>query len=168
MIKGNEYIFKNDYVIIKIKEVEVLISFLDYDLVSKYTWRITPKGYVETTSTRKEGRKNIRLSRLIMNCPKGKVVDHINSNRLDNIRANLRICSSQQNNLNVAKYVKSKSKYKGVTYCKNTNKWRAKTKHFGKTISLGYYDTEEEGAKAYNDYMLRHHKDYARLNVLED
>ena len=166
MIKGNTYDFKEDYVLMYIKDKEILISISDYDLVSKYTWRVSPYNYVETTTYDKGNRKNLRLSRLLTDCPSNMVVDHINNNRLDNRRENLRVCTSQQNNLNVKKYSTSKSKYKGVTFCKNTNKWRAKTKHLGKTISLGYYDTEEEGALAYNKYMLEHHKNFAQLNIV--
>ena len=144
----------------------MFIDLADYPLVSKYTWGISSNGYVISYSLRRKTGKLIHLHRLLTDCPPNMKVDHINHNRLDNRRENLRVCTSQQNNLNVRKYAKSTSKYKGVTYCKQLNKWRAKTKHLGKTISLGYYDTEEEGALAYNKYMLEHHKDYAQLNEI--
>ena len=43
------------------------------------------------------GKPNIIMHRLIMNTPKGKVVDHINHNRLDNRRSNLRNCTQSEN-----------------------------------------------------------------------
>lgn len=167
MIKGNKYTFTEDKAIIHIKDKEVFIDLADYPLVSQYTWGISSNGYVISYSLRRKTGKIIHLHRLLTDCPSDMKVDHANNIRLDNRRGNLRICTSQQNNINVAKYCKSKSKYKGVTYCKNLNKWRAKTKHMGKTVSLGYYDTEEEGALAYNNYMLKHHKEFAKLNVIE-
>lgn len=170
MIKGNKYTLKTDYVILHIKETNVLIDIEDYDIVSSYTWYISTNGYIVSSSLRKKTGKLVHLHRLVVNCPTDKVVDHINHNKLDNRKSNLRICTLQQNSINSRRFNNNSttSKYRGVTYCKNTNKWRAKTKYKGKTISLGYFDTQEEGAIAYNRYMKEHFKDFAKFNIIED
>ncbi len=54
--------------------------------------RRTPQKYATTC-----GKRHVLLHRLVMNAPSGSVVDHINGDKLDNRRANLRVCSSREN-----------------------------------------------------------------------
>lgn len=84
-----------------------------------------------------------------MNTPKGMDTDHINHDRIDNRKSNLRICTASQNGSNRS-IVSSKSGFKGVTFHKHKSKWMSVTRHNGKQIHIGYYDTPEEAAKAYD------------------
>ena len=67
-------------------------------------------------------------------------VDHINRNPLDNRKSNLRLVSYTHNAWNRA--------CRGYSYSKNCGKWRAEISHFGKSISLGFFETEMEAALA--------------------
>ena len=69
--------------------------------------------------------------------------------------------------MKVEKPVKSeakKSKYRGVSWDKSLNKWRARIMVNGKRISLGVYDDAKEAANIYNEYALKHHGSKAKLN----
>lgn len=97
--------------------------------------------------------KTKSLARVIMGFPSGMVVDHINHNRLDNRRANLRVCTSQQNACNNSgRKNKRHTKYKGVYYLEKAPncKWLAYTRCKGKRINFGQFRTEQEAAIAYN------------------
>lgn len=88
------------------------------------------------------------LHRLLLNCPEGYQVDHINGNRLDNRRSNLRIVTQQENLQNRHYDSRNKSGYRGVCYCKQTGKWKAYARHNGKQVWLGRFDTAEEAAES--------------------
>ena len=78
---------------------KAIIDIEDIDLIKDFKWHLNSQGYVETTSNK----KNILLHQLLMNrigIKDGLVVDHINRNRLDNRRCNLRLITLQQNAIN--------------------------------------------------------------------
>ena len=107
----------------------------------------------------------VYLHRYVSNAPKGLQVDHINGNRLDNRSANLRICTSGQNNRNIGP---KKGKYKGVHWTKNRKRWVAQITKNYKTESLGCFDTAEAAALAYNEAAKRLHGEYAYLNKIDE
>ena len=93
-------------------------------------------------------------------------VDHANGNGLDNRRCNIRLCEHRQNMWNQGGRKNTSSKYKGVTYFKRDGNWQAKIAPNGKTVHLGYFKTEEEAAKAYNDKAVELFSEFAKLNDL--
>lgn len=118
----------------------------------------------------KEGDKFISLSRLIMDAPNNKMVDHINGNTLDNRKENLRLCSNQQNQCNRKKQIKAtSSKYKGVVYTGKykTKRWQSSIKHNGIMQFLGMYETEELAALAYNNAAKTKFGEFAYLNEVQ-
>jgi hypothetical protein len=84
--------------------------------------------------------------------PKIKV-DHINHNGLDNRRENLRLCTQQQNNLNVRKRSNTSSKFKGVYWYKQRQKWAVYCCIDGKGKHLGLFTSELEAAVAYDNFV---------------
>jgi hypothetical protein len=105
------------------------------------------------------------MHRLIMNTPKGMDTDHINGDSLDNRRCNLRICTHAQNQRNLKKIL-GNNKYKGVSLFKKTQKWRARIQINRMGLHLGYFDTEEEAAKAYNEAAEKHFGEFSRINII--
>lgn len=146
---------------------KVLIDPEDFHLVSQYTWRISvDNGYVVATT---KDNKTIRIHRLILEPKHGNYVDHINHNKLDNRRANLRECSPVLSSCNRRVCKNNKSGFKGVfkiTGENYTKPWRAKIAFNGIKSYLGDFKTPEEAAIAYNRAALKIHGKYACINKI--
>ena len=126
----NEIEEREDCICIKIKGKEVLIDKDDYDKIKKYKFNISVYGYVTNW-------KIGRLHRYIMGkIPENIVVDHINGNKLDNRKTNLRFATITQNMWN--------SKCKGYCYDKRAKKWKVYLTYEGKVLHFGYFKTEQE------------------------
>lgn len=93
------------------------------------------------------------LHRIIMNCPKDKVIDHINGNKKDNRRKNLRVTSIRENANNQKRHREGKPV--GIFYSKKDNLWVARIRDNGVRYSLGCYKTPEEAELAYQLEKLR-------------
>lgn len=146
-----------------------IIDARDIEKVAPYKW-IFHAGYARSSKYDSQRKKNrsIHMSHVILPCPEGMFIDHINRNKLDNRRCNLRIVTRSQNNANRRSFVNSKSQYKGVVKSKKTGRWEAAIRKDGKQISLGSYETEIAAASAYNDYARKMWGEYALLNDIEE
>ena len=142
-----------------------IIDDEDYDQVSQYNWRIMGEGYAQTQMKINGKWKNIKLHRFITNAPQGLTVDHINHDRLDNRRSNLRICTIQQNNLN--RLTTIKNKYKGVYKNNNHPTFVVNISVNTNNTHIGTYKDEQEGAQAYDRAALYYYGEYATLNFPE-
>lgn len=136
----------------------MLISRSDLNLVMNFQWYLNASGYPATYGSIDSG--GVRCSApypmhqfLHPECPEGYVVDHINRNRLDNRRENLRIITAKQNSYNRKKPKNSKSRYKGVrqqTKTPGNIKYKASISKDGKTYEIKDCATEKEAALAYD------------------
>jgi hypothetical protein len=128
----------------------------------------TSHGYV-VVGRERPGTRQEYLHRLLMRPGRGLTVDHINGDRLDNRRANLRVCTMQQNSWNTpAQTSKQKSsRYKGVSRGSVPNlarPWCAQVCVNGQIVRCGWFATELEAAMAYDEAARRHFGDFARPN----
>ena len=114
----------------------------DYESLSQNKWYCSKTGYAVRTN------RSIRMHRVVMNAPEGLEIDHINGNRLDNRKSNLRICDHRQNTRN-------RTTAKGYSFLKDRNQWQARVQRNGKNIFLGNYNEESDARKAYLDYIAR-------------
>lgn len=112
----------------------------DFELVSQFNWWFN-RGYARA---RVNG-KRMYMHVLIMQPKEGEEVDHINHNKLDNRRINLRCCSHA---VNIRNLKPKTSKYSGVHYDKSRGKWRAEVNR----KFLGRFKTEIEAANAVRNY----------------
>ena len=133
----------------------------DFDKLKVINWYITHYGYAKNDN-------HSYIHRLILNCPDDKYVDHINHDKLDNRKSNLRICTRRENNINrkPLSILTKTSLYKGVCWDKSRNKWRANVGYNGKKIHLGRFENELESAKAYDDKAKELFGEYAYLNFM--
>ena len=91
-----------------------------------------------------------------MNAQPGQIVDHIDRDKLNCQRANLRFTTKQQNTVNSGMWSNNTSGIKGVYWDKARNKWHAQIKVNQKTIGLGRFDTLEL-ATTVRDNAARHY-----------
>lgn len=141
-----------------------IVSQKDYNILSKYNWFKSKYGYVVS----KINGKNIRMHRIILNVKENDIVDHINGNRLDNRETNLRITNLQLNGENKKKTkLNATSKYLGVCYHKQRNKYISSIRHNNKRHYLGIFKTEIEAAECRDIYIVRNKLDHLTLNFPE-
>lgn len=147
----------------------------DYKFLNQWKWQLQPNGYVVRGThigSKKDGTRkhiNIYMHRLLMKTPEGMCTDHINMNKLDNRKPNLRICTYRQSALNRGRHKDNISGYKGVNY-HNTKwrrkKWRAEIKYKDKCINLGYRKTSKEAAYLYDQVAMQLFGEFAKTNIL--
>ena len=99
-----------------------------------------------------------------MDAPDGMQVDHINMNRLDNRKANLRLCNNSQNHANSV--VRTKSGFKGVYRDKTRRKWKVVITVRNHAYTIGRYDSKEDAAIMYNTAAQIFFGEFARLNTI--
>lgn len=143
-----------------------IIDSIDFEWLNQYRWQVDSDGYAVRRMLKGEGHRNgkIRMPRFIVNPPKGMVVDHINGNKLDNRRENLRVCTQAENARNRKVTKRNKCGYKGIYWVERDKRWKGYIHVKGKGLHLGYFKTLLEGAQAYDQAALKYFKEFAHLN----
>ena len=165
----NIYILLENFAAIKMyHKGEIRYAYIDRKNINKvidYRWYMDSNGYIATNLPNIGNKHRILLlHRLIMNTPEGMDTDHKNDKRNFNIEENLRICTRSQNEGNTCKRKNNSSGYKGVTWFKRDKKWKAQIVMNYKNTHLGYFDSKEIAAKAYDKAAIKYHGKFAQIN----
>lgn len=148
----------------------------DFEELSKYNWHYAKGSYGREGYAKRDiylggGRKNMKLQHVwmhhLMDVPKGMSVDHINGDRLDNRRSNLRMCTNTQNQQN-RKVQKSLSGFKGVSFKPKKKAWEARITVNGKTLYAGRSKDKVTTAIMYDEAAKKYFGVFARLNFQEE
>lgn len=160
--KANEFLIDGENIIIRLQNnVDTIISKFDYDIIKNDWWIYSKDGYVVSSSGEN---KSKRMHRVILGLEnsKGIIVDHINRNRLDNRRDNLRMCNDGENARNQSIRKNNKSGIIGVSWWSRDNNWMAQIKYNYKRIFLGYFDDINDAIRARLEGELKYFgKDFA-------
>ena len=132
-----------------------LIDPEDFDKIKNESFHLC-HGYVCSG-------KDKLLHRILMNAPDDMEVDHINGDKLDNRKSNLRLCTNQQNNMNVGKKKNNTSGFKGVCFHKKRQKFQAQISIDGKKKHLGYFEKAKDAYKVYCKACVKHHGEFHHL-----
>lgn len=137
------------------KQEEILVDDDWYEMLNYVPWQIAG-GYAVSSNSFKIIKRCFldRMHRLILNAPvvnaKTTPVDHINGNKLDNRRSNLRICSHGDNMRNSKTNSKNTSGYRGVHFDKKESMWKSQIKNNSKQKTIGLFSCKEIAAWAWN------------------
>jgi hypothetical protein len=144
-----------------------IVDKADAELTSGHTWRLCDNGYVVTSLPRVNGKnRNIGLHRFLLGLEHGDGIqcDHRNRDRLDCRRDNLRLATPDLNGRNRSSYSNNTSGYKGVSFDKRTGRWEASIKLNYRKQFLGYFDTAQDAALAYDAAAREAHGAFASPN----
>jgi len=151
------------------KGKSAIVDFEDYEYLMQWKWHYASTGYAARCVNYKTGHSGkIWMHRSVTNAPESMQVDHKFGNRLDNRKANLRICTQSQNLRNRGSKTASISGFKGVYLDKKSGKWKSSIRPNGKYLHIGYFACHVEAAKAYNDAAVKHYGEFAWLNNIPD
>lgn len=143
-----------------------IVDDADFPMLSKFSW-MNSNGYAVNVTQKDNKRTRTRMHRLILGDRVKKYTDHINGNKLDNRRENLRECSNSENMRNRPAPSNNTSGYKGVFFCKQKGKYVAKIKLNYKENHLGTFSSKEEAAVAYNEGAKRLFGPFAWVNPIK-
>lgn len=157
-------------IILLINGGETIVDDADFAWLSQYHWRLNTCGYAERTNNNKKP-KYIRMHRDILQPPNGIGCDHIDGNRLNNQRNNLRLCTQQENTFNSGKRQPAsssqlRSQYIGVHW--HQNRWQVRMRIEKEQHYIGRFRDELEAARAYDAAAIALRGQFARLNFPEN
>lgn len=152
------------YVFLKLTKGYAMLDYDDYRRLGVYKWHLS-NGYVTRMTYNRGKRKQIWMHREVNSTPEGYITDHINGDKLDNRRCNLRTATKSQNAANFGKRRDNKSGgYRGVQKNTNCKTFMARIRKNGIVRYLGSFKTQEDAARAYDKAAKELFGEFANLN----
>lgn len=139
---------------------DILFDDVDFDYYSKFNLRCGERAGVNFY----RHYKTIYLGRELLGIVDELTCDHIDQNKHNNQKENLRIASQQQNNCNVSKRKDNTSGYKGVYFNQPIQKFVALIRVKGQRKHLGCFIDPVNAARAYDKAAKEFHGSFAVTN----
>ena len=143
----------------------VMVDNEDYEYLNQFNWHTDKYGTVSSSFGGK-GKKRMILARFLLQPKDNKEINHIDGNRLNNQKSNLRLATSSQNKINRGPRKDNQSGYKGVSWHNQRKKWTARIMISGKYKHLGLFENLIEAARSYNKAASEYYGQFAWLNKL--
>lgn len=143
------------------------IDTVDYPLVKNYRWGLRRNHqvlYARADIHRDGKRLVLPMHRLIFPLADGQTVDHKDFDGLNNRRSNLRPATQSQQNTHRRKREFTSSQFRGVSWYEPTKKFNAKITTDKRILRLGYFNSEDAAARAYDAAARKYYGEFAILN----
>jgi hypothetical protein len=149
--------------------VFAIIDREDADQILSYRWHVNSRGYVvrHRRSSDPPGAQWVRMHREICPTPGDHQIDHINRNKLDNRRSNLRPATRRENKGNIGLLRTNTSGFRGVSWRSDTGMWLACIWIHGRNRHIGRFTIKEDAARAYDQAAKVYFGEFAYLNFPE-
>lgn len=131
------------------KGLSVTVDDEDFKRLNRWKWHLKSSGYACRTITHNNKKKALLMHRDIMGAETGQELDHINRERLDNRKENLRFCTHAENMRNRGK--------SGQYGCTGSVLWRERNQKWLARISqfyVGYFVTEDAAWSAIREVKV--------------
>lgn len=149
----------------------VIVDREDGNSISKHNWYCNCSGYAYRRD-KHDGFRQLFMHRIIANTPDELFTDHINGDKLDNRKTNLRVATKKDNQGNRPKYKKdATSRFRGVCWHPaGTGYWKADARFTDETKSkrrkfLGLFKRETDAARAWDVWARAYYGEFAKLNL---
>lgn len=136
------------YGIVYVNASEFIFDIDDIHVIESRNWYQDKDGYLVSYYFYAGKRRCVRFHRIVMNAQAQQYIDHINKNKADNRKQNLRYCSRIENDRNRGVYSTNNSGVTGVHFDKRRNRWVASITYNNKRIFIGRFYSKEEAIKA--------------------
>ena len=143
---------------------EAIVDDEDYNMLNQSSWHCSTRGYAIQNITVGGKRGKLFMHSVVNNTPNGLYTDHINRDKLDNRKSNLRSCTPSQNQMNRVANKNNKLGLKGISWDKGTKKFRAQIQLDTGVKNLGCYDTVEIALTVYNKMAKKHFGEFYNKN----
>ena len=156
----NEFIICGELAYVKLKNTgnEMICDLKSWNILGKYLWIESPKGYAITRKRINGVTKVYFYHRFLKDVNQKQVVDHINQNKLDNRLENLRTTSQSMNCFN--RKCSNESGYNGVS--QKNGKWFSRIMVNGENIYLGIYEKIEDAIDARKEAEIKYRGEYSK------
>jgi len=164
---NNKVKLLDTYGVLYIGVHEFLFDLGDLPIVQgRDSWYRDKDGYLVSSYLFNGVRRFVRFHRIVMHAKPKQCVDHINKNRADNRKENLRLCERSENDRNRSLYRSNTSGVAGVYFDRQRKKWAASITYDRKKLYLGRFDQKEEAIFARLAKEVELYKEFAPQRTL--
>ncbi len=145
--KNTVKLFDN-YGVLYVSETQFYFDLEDLTVIESRRWYKDKDGYLTHSYFYNGQRRFVRFHRIVMGAKPSQYIDHINKDRADNRKSNLRFCTRSENDRNRGLYKTNKSGVTGVHYDSKRSKWVASITYNSQRLFIGRFDLETDAVRA--------------------
>ncbi len=134
----------------------VIVDAHEYEALNEKRWFIAATGYAVTSGCK------IVMHRQVSGAGSGQIVDHIDGDRTNNMKRNLRLCTVAENGKNRTSRALGRNPRAGVSFNKREGKWKAYIGEFNRQVCLGTFKTLEDALRARKNGESKYFGEFAR------